>query len=353
MPLKLHSILPVANYKYTRPSILPVKSAICTSREIFRLSNISMPACSSTPILHAVILLMFTLLFLVATPLYATGLKLVASVAPQEYLLNQLKTPDSEVIVVIRPGQNPTTWDPTPHQMLEIVSADIMFPIGVPFENVWLPRLRQRAPNLIFVDTITGITRLKFNDKANTAAPHPEDPDHSSQSNHNPGHSHGDIDPHLWLDPLHCITMAVNMAGALQQFDPSNKNFYAERLEQLILHLERLHHDIERILAPLEHRTFLVFHPSWGYFAARYNLRQVALEKEGKEPSGAHLAELIEEARHKQIQVIFVQQQFSTRAAQAIANQTGARLETLNPLASDLPATLRHTAERLSLSMTP
>jgi zinc transport system substrate-binding protein len=60
---------------------------------------------------------------------------------------------------------------------------------------------------------------------------------------------------------------------------------------------------------------------------------------------------MIEEARRKQIKVIFVQEQFSTKAAQAIAAQTGARIETLDPLAADLAESLRQTARTLARSL--
>lgn len=263
------------------------------------------------------------------------GLSLIVSVPPQEYLLNKLKTPQSVVNVVIKPGQNPTTWDPSPRQMQKIVSADIMFPIGVPFEAIWLPRLRERAPSLVIADTLAGVEHMEI------------------EHHHHHGHEakHGSIDPHIWLDPLRCIRMAENMAATLQQIDPAQFDFYAERLEHLRTELQQLHHDIEKILTPLQQRTFMVFHPSWGYFAARYNLQQIALEKDGKEPSGVHLARLIEQAQQEQIKVIFVQQQFSTKSARAIAAQTGARIETLDPLASDLADSLRRTARTLARSL--
>lgn len=266
-----------------------------------------------------------------------SGLKLVASVAPQEYLLNKLKSPQSAVTVVIQPGQNPTTWDPSPRKMQEIVSADIMFPIGVPFERIWLPRLRQHAPNLVIADTLAGIKRIN----------------HAHHHTDEHAYPHGDIDPHIWLDPVRCIRMAENMAKALQETDPAQHQYYAMRLEQLRTELQQLHREIEGILEPLQQRTFMVFHPSWGYFAARYNLQQIALEKDGKEPSGTYLAHLIEQAQQKHIKVIFVQQQFSSKAARAIAGQTGARIVTLDPLASNLAESLRHTAQTLSRSLAP
>jgi zinc transport system substrate-binding protein len=220
--------------------------------------------------------------------------------------------------------------------MQEIVSADIMFPIGVPFEEIWLPHLSQRAPEMEIADSLKGIDRIE-----------------SGQHQHHGHEHHGSIDPHIWLDPLRCIILAENMTATLQQHDPEKRAFYASRMKKLRSELEQLHTEIAAILNPLQQRTFMVFHPSWGYFAARYGLEQIALEKDGKEPSGAHLAELIELARQKEIKVIFVQRQFSTKAAHAIASQTGASVETLDPLAPDLARALRHTAQTLARSLTP
>lgn len=328
--MNLHSISPFANPK-SNPAGLYRSCPGNTPAEL-HMHKVMIKSCF-------IAVVCFTLLFSAKKSMAESdnpGLKLVVSVAPQTYLLNKLKSENSTVTVVIRPGQNPTTWDPSPRQMQEIVSADIMFPIGVPFEHIWLPRLRQRAPNLVIADTLAGIERFEL-----------EHREHSGEN----AHQHGRIDPHIWLDPLRCIGMAENMAATLQQQDPQRHQFYADRLQLLRTELEQLHQEISDILEPLQQRTFMVFHPSWGYFAARYNLKQIALEKDGKEPSGAHLARMIEEARRKQIKVIFVQEQFSTKAAQAIAAQTGARIETLDPLAADLAESLRQTARTLARSL--
>lgn len=273
---------------------------------------------------------------------HAAGLRLAVSVAPQQYLLKELKTPDSRIVVVIPPGHSPATWDPTPRQMQDIVSADVLFPIGVPFEQVWLPKLRQHAPDMLIADTLKGIELMHF---PQTGADNTE--------HHGHAHSHSGIDPHVWLDPVRAMAIAANMAATLQQLDPEHSTFYAKRLDVLSRNLLELHHEISQTLAPLQQRSFMVYHPSWGYFAARYNLNQIALEKDGKEPSGIHLAQLIQRAKTEHITTIFVQHQFSTRAARAIAAQTGATIETLDPLDPDLAHTLRLTAQKLADSLKP
>ncbi|MBN2645801.1 MAG: zinc ABC transporter substrate-binding protein [Desulfuromonadaceae bacterium] len=283
-------------------------------------------------------LLLFPLLALTLmapTQLKAAPLHLSVSVAPQKYLLQKLVEKDAQIQVIIRPGQNPTTWDPSPRQMATILGSDALFAIGVPFEDVWLPRLRRSAPQLLIVDLRHGIDLLEA-----PAHHHPEQADTAT-------HDHTELDPHLWLDPLRCIRMAATMRDTLASLDPANSTAYQHRFMVLEQELEALHQSLSQQLLPLKGRRFMVFHPAWGYFAQRYGLEQVAIEQEGKEPGGQSLARLIEQARQQQIRIIFVQQQFSGKAATTLANQIGARVVPLDPLEENLDQALRRTAAAL------
>ena len=104
---------------------------------------------------------------------------------------------------------------------------------------------------------------------------------------------------------------------------------------------------IRDMLAPFKGRCFMVFHPAWGYFAEEYGLEQVPIEVEGKEPGPQALARLIDEARKENIQVIFVQKQFSSRAAETIAKAIHGKVVALDPLAEDYLDNLIAMAESL------
>lgn len=90
----------------------------------------------------------------------------------------------------------------------------------------------------------------------------------------------------------------------------------------------------------------MVFHPSWGYFVDTYGLIQVPIEHEGKEPGPKALVTMTEQARRGQIKVIFVQPQFSQKAAAQVA--IDGRVEVMDPLAPDYSANLRHVAAVLA-----
>ena len=92
----------------------------------------------------------------------------------------------------------------------------------------------------------------------------------------------------------------------------------------------------------------MVFHPSWGYFADAFNLQQMPIESEGKEPGARTLMRLIEQARQEGIKVIFVQQQFSSGQANSLARAIEGRLAPLDPLAESYLENLHKVADAIS-----
>ena len=87
---------------------------------------------------------------------------------------------------------------------------------------------------------------------------------------------------------------------------------------------------------PVKSRSFIVFHPSYGYFAKDYKLKQYAIEVDGKEPKPRDLAKLIQMGRKNNVKIVFVQPQFSKRAATTIAKDLGATIVETDPLSADL-----------------
>lgn len=93
----------------------------------------------------------------------------------------------------------------------------------------------------------------------------------------------------------------------------------------------------------------MVFHPSWGYFAARYKIQQIAVEVEGKSPKPAELAKLIDTAKKQKLKVIFAQPQFSKKEVETIAKETGARVVFIDPLAENWETNIINVAKAIAL----
>jgi len=269
----------------------------------------------------------------------AAGLPVVVSILPEKFFVERIGGSYVSVNVLVGPGRSPATYEPTPRQMAEMGQAKLFFPIGVPFERVWLSRIVDNNPSLTVVNLGQGIASRDLTPVAH----------HEGEADHH--HDADERDPHTWTDPTLVEIMAERICRGLTDLDSAHGEFYAANLAAFKAELKSLDAEIRTELAPIKNRRFLVFHPAWGYFASRYNLEEVAVEIAGKEPGPQGLAKLINEAKQQQIRVIFVQQQFSTRLANMIAKEIGAEVATLDPLAENWTENLRLAARTFRNAM--
>jgi zinc transport system substrate-binding protein len=237
---------------------------------------------------------------------------IVTSIVPQEYFAKRIGADRVEVQALVTPGSSPATYEPTPRQMATLSHADLFFRIGVPFENAFVPKI-ETTTGLRIVDTRKGIT-LSGND------------------------------PHIWLSPRLVSIQARTIADALIESDPAGKAEYEKNLAALLQDLDTLDKHLTEALAPVKGKTFMVFHPSWTYFAAAYGLKQESIEVEGKEPSGRQLARMVTKAHDEDVRVIFVQPQFDMASAERIADSIDGVVVPIDPLARDYIANLEHVA---------
>jgi zinc transport system substrate-binding protein len=142
--------------------------------------------------------------------------------------------------------------------------------------------------------------------------------------------------------------MAARLARTLAATFPARAQEIARHAARLDAELAALDAEIGARLAPFRGRAFFVYHPDWTAFAADYGLRQIALERGHKEPDVRALRDRIDEARREGARAVFVQPQFSRESAELVAREVGARVVAIDPLAHDLPATLRAMSELLA-----
>ena len=259
-------------------------------------------------------------------------LKVFVSILPQQHTVSCLCGEVADIKVLVGPGQSPATYEPTPKVMAALSEADVYFTIGVPFEKSLIKKIGQVMPDLKIV--MTGS----------------ESADHDDHENGTHHHHDDGIDPHVWLDPLQVKGQVDSITVALSKLAPQWSEMFAANRESLHAALDSLHTAIQKKLAPYAGRRFFVFHPAFGHFSQRYGLEQVAIEIEGKEPSGKHLATLIEKARADGAGTIFIQKQFSEHAAEAIAREIGADVVELDALAPDYFDNMLRIADRLAAS---
>ncbi len=263
-------------------------------------------------------------------------LSVMVSVVPQRYFVERIGAGHVNVEVMVAAGASPATYEPKPEQLKILSHAQVYFSIGVPFETIWLDKIIESSPDIRMVDTIAEIERLPIK-----AHYHDED-EHEGEDD---DHAEGALDPHVWLSPALVKVQAKAIYDALVDLDPTHEPSYTANYEAFLQELDALESDIATTMAPFAGEKFMVFHPSWGYFAHDFGLEQIAVEVGGQEPSAQELAILIEEAKHEGIHVVFAQPEFSTADAETIAKEIDGEVLLISPLAMDWEDNLRSIAE--------
>jgi zinc transport system substrate-binding protein len=265
-------------------------------------------------------------------------LMVYVSIPPQAYLVERIGGGNVSVGVLVKPGKDPHTFDPSPKEMVALAQSAIYFTIGFPFEEQLLAKIEKSNPQLSIITSDKGVKRRK-----------PDVPgDHHSDQGADEEHS----DPHIWLSVRNSMIIAANIHNALAEADPGNANEYKMNLELLLQDLGTLDNKISTLLQPLQGRDFFVFHPSFGYFADDYGLSQVAVEIEGKSPTPKQIEYLIAQAQAAAVKIIFVQPQFDSRSASVIADSIQGTVIFLDPLAYDLIENFEDMAVKIEKALT-
>src|SRR5271157_10544 len=253
--------------------------------------------------------------------------KVFVGINPIAYSVERVGSPNVEVSVLVGPGQDPHTFELTPKVVTKLANAQVLFEMGFPFEETLIKKVGSTFKNVQVADLQQGIKLRSMTEEEAEA----EEAAHEAEHKHGHGHGHGeaeehehhhesgDTDQHTWLDPRLVKIQARTIADTLIRIDPGHKDQYEENLKGYLTDLDAVHEQLTKALAPVKGKSFFVFHPALGYFGDAYGLKQVPVQIGGKEPTARQLARLIDLAKEDEVRIIFVQPQFPTKTAEALA----------------------------------
>ncbi len=287
----------------------------------------------------AVLLLM---LLLDVTPVFAGGTRdgspekiIAVSILPQSYFVDRISGGRVKSLVLVGPGQNPHSYEPSPRQMTDLAKASVWILSGTDFEISLVPKIKSLYPNLRIVDGTKGVTFRYM-----------EDHDDADSHNHT-GPEGIEIDRHTWLGREPAKILALHVYEALESIDPGSTDFYRDNYASLIKDIDQEFDRLKLELAPLRGTSVFVYHPSFGYFFDEFGITQEAVESGGKEPSPRQMAELITRAKAENVKYIFVQSEFPVDSARTIAKSLGAEVVSLDALAKDWLANIQFMGDSL------
>lgn len=279
---------------------------------------------------------LYTLLFFILFSSQACSARIEAfvSILPQQYLVETIGGDRVNVNVMVKPGQSPATFEPSPKVMSIYSKSDVYFTIGMPFEQVWIKRV------------------ASLNDDISIVKTQPAENDSSGHDNHVllPGHHHS-FDPHTWLSPVLLLEQAKIVAAELSRISPQDKNYFLNNYNKLSDKVNVLHNDILLLFKENDKSNFVTFHPAFSYFARQYGLTQIAIEMDGKEPSAKQISQVINRIKDKKVKYILIEKQFNQVIPQTIARSVDAQLLIIDPLALDYLTNMKDIAEKINKAL--
>ena len=263
------------------------------------------------------------LLVMIPAVLWAGDEHITVAVSLQPYatIVKMVGGSRVNIVTLLPPEADPHNYEPKPAIIKAFSLAQVYFTDGSGIDKAWMPRFLGANKKVEVVDISKNIKWMEL--------------EHDGHDLHE--HEDHEIDPHIWTSPARVKFLALNISEHLIQIDPEHEKYYTFRLQNTLDALERMERHINEavIHMPPKSRSFIVFHPSYGYFAKDYKLKQYAIEVNGKEPKPKDLAKLIQMGRKNNVKLVFVQPQFSKRAATTIAKDLGATIVETDPLSAD------------------
>ena len=242
------------------------------------------------------------------------------SVLPQKYFVEKIAGDYVQVNVMIPPGMNPATCDLSTGLLQKLYDSDVCFTIGhLPFEQAHLYPILENKKGIRVVNHSENLQLLRG----------------SCNHSHHEGHQHEGIDPHIWLSVANARKMANTIYQVLAEQYPEQQEQFKKNQDSLLMEIDETARLAEEVFKDNRQRVFLIYHPALTYFAADYDLEQIAIEDEGKEPNPVHLKKIINLAREKNIHLIFIQNQFDTTNAESIAHEINGQVIKIDPLAEN------------------
>ena len=239
----------------------------------------------------------------------AVTVTVTVTISPYKYFVDQIAKGKVDVNVMVSNGNNPETYEPYAQQMMELSKSALYLKVGsIGFEQTWMKKLQDNAPDMKVIDTSVGIKPAKT-----------------------PG---GNIDPHVWMSCSNARIIASNILKALCELEPKNKAFFEKNYQSLLSIIDKRDSTIRESFKkdPDLVRKFVIYHPILTYFARDYQLEQLAIEEEGREPSASQLKSLIERARKEKIKFCLIQAEFANRNTTTFINESHTKPMNINPL---------------------
>ena len=255
------------------------------------------------------------------------GFKVMTTFLPITLFTRAVAGDCADVTALIPPNTGPHDFQSKPGDLAALREARVLVKNGLGME-AFLEKLVSSAGNsqLVVIDSSRGIATIDS----------PEEPghteaEHGKEQGH--GHAHGEVNPHIWLDPLRAVQQVENIRDGLVKADPSCAEGYRRNAEAYTTQLRALNTELAGQLKPFQGKTFVAFHDFAPYFAERFGLKaEFMVDVPEINPSPADLQRVSEIVERTQLRALLTEPQEGNRSFNALARDLGVKISVFDPM---------------------
>lgn len=250
---------------------------------------------------------------------------LSVSIPPEKYFVEKITGDIYDINVVVPQGVNPEIFEPSPRNLQSLYASSVFFITGTfLFEKQLADKINASGSGVSVCDLSAGIELIGEH-----------------------GHEMHDGDPHIWMSVANAKIMAANILKKLEEHNPADKDIFRKNYSAFITDLDNLEVKLHGMLDSIENRSFVIYHPALTYFARDFNLLQIPIEYEAKEPTVTHLMQVADVAKQNMARLVFIQKEFDKTRAETIANEINGSVYQINVLGYQWDNVIMYIAESI------
>jgi zinc transport system substrate-binding protein len=268
-------------------------------------------------------------------------LEVYTTVYPLQYFAQQIGGEFVHVETIYPPGADEHTFEPSQKDMMALADSDLFFYVGLGLEG-----FVDKASNTLKNEDVKMVPvgealHLEEEDHANESADENHDSHEESEENHDShegdshdDHGHGDVDPHVWLDPIYANDLALAIKNQLAEQMPEHKDTFEKNYSELSGSLKALDQQFADVVNSAKRKEIIVAHSAYSYWEKRYGIDQISISglSTTNEPSQKELQKLITHAKDEKIKYVLNEQNFESKLSKMVEDEINAESLTLHNL---------------------
>ncbi|MFK9095198.1 metal ABC transporter substrate-binding protein [Bacillus salipaludis] len=250
-------------------------------------------------------------------------LTIYTTVFPLQYFTERIGGKYVDVKTIYPPGADEHTFEPSQKDMMNLADSDLFFYIGLGLEG-FVEKAKGTLQNQD-VTLVPTANQLQL----------PKDQHAAEEDEGHDDHDHGDVNPHVWLDPVYSKEMAAVIRDALSKKMPQNKELFNQNYQKLATDLDELNTEYEQTISTAKHKKIIVTHAAFGYWENRYGIEQISISglSTTNEPTQKELEKIISIADHDGLHYILFEQNVQSKLGKVVQKEIGARALPIHNLA--------------------